>query len=164
MSEDSEKISVQDAVRLKHEVNKTIQYGGYNAREIEELGRLNEEQRARLGAELANIKKVWWVFPDWLMVAVFLVAVGSFFYFESFSARIFIALVSMYCATQVAYRLGVYYGFARGYQEGQEQGVHRVLGISPEEAHDIGERATEMEMDDRLIKKLDERKDQPSTL
>ena len=60
--------------------------------------------------------------------------------------------------------MGVYYGFTRGYQEGQEQGVHRVLGISPEEAHDIGERATEMEMDDGLIKKLDERKDQPSAL
>ncbi len=164
MSEDSDKISVRDAVRLKHEVNKSIKYGDYNAKEIEELGRLNEEQRARLGAELTNIKKVWWVFPDWFMVVGFVAAVASFFYFESLSARIFSALVSIYCATQFAYRLGVYYGFARGYQEGQEQGVHRVLGISPEEAHEISERATEMEMDDRLIKKLDERKDQPNAL
>ena len=59
MSEDPDKITVQDAVRLKHEVNKSIKYGGYNAREIREFERLNEEQRARLSAELANIKKVW---------------------------------------------------------------------------------------------------------
>jgi hypothetical protein len=131
---------------------------------MKELGRLNEEQRTRLSAELANIKKIWWVFPDWLMVVGFLVAAGSFFYFDGLPARILSALASIYCATQVAYRLGVYYGFARGYQEGQEQGVHRVLGISPEEAHEIGERATEMEMDDSLVKKLDERKDQPSAL
>jgi len=164
MSEDFNKISVQDAVRLKHELNKSIKYGGYNARDIEELGRLNEEQRARLGAELANIRKVWWVFPDWVMVVGLGVTVGSFFYFESLSARIFSALALIYCATQIAYRRGVYYGFARGYQEGQEQGVHRVLGISPEEAHEIGERAIEMEMDDGLIKKLDERKGQPRPL
>ena len=159
MGEDSEKMSVQDAVRLKHEVNKAIEYGGHNAREVKELGRLNEEQRARLGAELTNIRKVWWVFPDWLMVAGFFVSVGSFVYFESFSARILSSLVSTYCATQVAYRLGVYYGFARGYQDGHERGVHRVLKLSPEEERDIDERAIEMEMEERLIKTLDERKD-----
>ncbi|MEO8142860.1 MAG: hypothetical protein ABI654_01485 [Betaproteobacteria bacterium] len=164
MNEDSDKITVQDAVRLNHEVNKSIKYGSYNATEIRELERLNEQQRAKLGSELANIKKVWWVFPDWVMVVAAIAATGSLFYFDSLSARIFSALASIYCATQVAYRLGVYYGFARGYQEGQEQGVHRALGISPDEAHEIGEKATEMEMDDRLIKKLDERKDHPSAL
>jgi hypothetical protein len=164
MSEDPDKISVQDAIRLKHEVNKSIKYGGYNAREIRELEHLNDEQRARLGAELTNIKKVWWFFPDWVMVAGFIAAFGSFFYFDGLTARIVSALAAIYCATQVAYRLGVYYGFARGYQEGQEQGVHRVLGISQDEAQDIHERATEMEMDDKLIKKLDERKDQPNAL
>ena len=162
MSEDPNKISVQDAVRLKHELNKSIKYSGYNAGEIKELGRLNEEQRTRLGAELANIKKVWWVFPDWVLMVGFIVAIGSLFYFDSLSARILSALASIYCATQVAYRLGVYYGFARGYQEGQEQGVHRVLGISPGEVNEIDEKATEMEMDDRLIKRLDERKDEAS--
>ena len=157
MSEDSDRISVQDAVRLKHELNKSINYGGYNARELRELARLNDEQRARLGVELANIKKVWWVFPDWTMLVGLLIAVGLLFYFESLSGRILSALASIYCATQVAYRLGVYHGFAHGYQEGQEQGIHRILGISPEEAHEIGEKAIEMEMDDRLINNLDER-------
>ena len=161
---DSSKISVQDAIRLKHEINKSIKYGGYNAKEIQELERLNEKQRAKLGEELAHIKKVWWVFPDWAMVVGFLVAIGSLFYFESVAARLFCVLASIYCATQVAYRLGVYFGFARGFQQGHEEGVHRALGISPEEASEISEKATEMEMDDRLIKKLDERKDQPSAL
>jgi hypothetical protein len=151
MGEDSTKISVRDLIRLKHEVNKSIQYGGYNAREIQELGRLNEEQRTNLGAELANITKVWWIFPTWAMAVGFLAAVGSFLYFDGLWGRVLSALVTIYCAMQVAYRLGVGYGFTCGYQEGHEQGVHRVLGISPVEAHDIDERATEMEMDDRLL-------------
>ncbi|MDP1545347.1 MAG: hypothetical protein Q8L87_04935 [Anaerolineales bacterium] len=158
MSEHPEKITVQDAVRLKHEINESIKYGGYNAREIEELGRLSEEQRTRLGAELANIKKVWWFLPDWVMVIGSIAAISSLFYFDSLTARVVSAFAAICCATQVTYRLGVYFGFARGYQEGQEQGVHRVLGISPDEAQDIDERATEMEMDEGLIKKFNERK------
>ena len=164
MSEDPDKITLQDAVRLKHELNKSIKYAGYNAGEIRELERLNEEQRARLGVELANIKKVWWFFPDWVLVVGSVAAFGSLFHFDSLPVRIVSALAAIFCTTQVAYRLGVYYGFARGYQEGQEQGVHRILGISPDEAQDVDERATEMEMDERLVKNLDERKDRPSTL
>jgi hypothetical protein len=125
---------------------------------------LNEEQRTSLGAELANIKKVWWFCPDWVMVIESIAAIGTLFYFDGLTARVAPALAAIYCATQVAYRLGVYYGFARGYQEGREQGVHRVLGISPDEAQDINERAIEMEMDEGLTRKLDECKDRPSAL
>jgi hypothetical protein len=46
------------------------------------------------------------------------------FYYDSVLARILSALALIYCATQLAYRAGVYYGFARGYQEGHEQGVY----------------------------------------
>ena len=165
MSEgDSSKISVQDLIRLKHELNKSITHAGYNAKEIRELERLNEAQHTTFREELANIKEVWWVFPDWAMVLGFLVAVGSLFYFESLSARLFCALALIYCATQVAYRLGVYYGFGRGFQQGQAEGVRRVLGISANDASEIHDRAIEMEMDERLIGKLDERKDQPTAL
>jgi len=165
MSEDdSSKISVQDAIRLKHDLNKSIKYSGYNAKEIKELERLSEEQRAKLNENLSHIRKAWWVFPDWVMAIGFLVAGFSMFYFESVFARLICLLAMIFCATQVAYRMGVYYGFVRGFQEGHEEGVHRVLGISLDEASEIGERATEMEMDDRLIRKLDQGKDRPSAL
>ena len=140
---------------MKHEVNKSIRYGGYNAREIQELGRLNESEQGKLRAELDNIKKVWWVFPDWLMGVAFLVALAALFYLSSPITRIVCGVVSLYCAVQFSYRLGVYYGFMRGYQEGHQLGVHRVLGISDEQAGEINERATEMEIDDKLVKSLD---------
>ena len=40
MSEEPDKNTGQDAVRLKHEINKSMQYGGCNAREIKELEQL----------------------------------------------------------------------------------------------------------------------------
>jgi len=78
-----------------------------------------------LSAELTNIKKNWWVFPDWLMVLGLVVAVCSLLFFMTFSAGLVCMLASIYCATQVAYRRGVYFGFARGFEQGHEEGVRR---------------------------------------
>jgi len=98
------------------------------------------------------------------MVIGSIAAIGSSFYLDGLTSRVASALAAIHCATHGAYRLGVYYGFARDYQEGPEQGVHRVLGISPDEAQDIHERAIEMKTDEGLIGKLDERKNRPSAL
>lgn len=70
-------------------------------------GQFDEKDRATLSDELTHIKKVWWVFSDWVIALGFVVAVGSLFYFLSFAVRVVGTLASIYCATQVAYRLGV---------------------------------------------------------
>ena len=84
---------------------------------------IDEKGRANLSAELINVKKNWWVFPDWLMVLGLVVAVCSLFFFVPFAAGLVSMLASIYCATQVAYRRGVYFGFARGFEQGHEEGV-----------------------------------------
>lgn len=162
MSEgDSTKISVEDAIRLKQALNMSIRHGGYSAREIEALERLSGEQRMELAESLSHIKKVWWVFPDWFMAIGFLAAVGSLFYFDGAMARLLAVLLMIYCAAQVAYRWGVYYGFVRGFEDGNMEGVHRALGISAHDAAEIHERAREIEVDERVISALDEGKNQP---
>jgi len=88
-------------------------------------GQFDEKDHAALNDELINIKKVWWVFPDWSMVVGLVVSVCASLYFVSFAGRLVGVLASVYCATQVAYRLGVYYGFTRGFREGHEKGVQR---------------------------------------
>ena len=86
-------------------------------------GQFDEMDRANLGDELTNIKKNWWVFPDWLMLLGLVVALCSLFFFVTFSAGLVGMLASIYCATQVAYRRGVYFGFARGFEQGHEEAV-----------------------------------------
>ena len=88
-------------------------------------GQFDEKDRATLSDELTNIKKNWWVFPDWLMVLGLVVALCSLFFFAPLAAGLVAMLVSIYCATQVAYRRGVYFGFARGFEQGHEEGVRR---------------------------------------
>jgi len=88
-------------------------------------GQFDEKDRANLRDELTNIKKNWWVFPDWLMALGLVVALCSLFFFVPFSAGLVGMLASIYFATQVAYRRGVYFGFARGFEQGHEEAVRR---------------------------------------
>jgi hypothetical protein len=52
----------------------------------------------------------------------------------------------------------VNYGFVRGYEDWHTMGVRKAMGVTPEDAEDSRKRAVEMEMDDMLVKGLDERK------
>ena len=98
------------------------------------------------------------------MVVGCLAALGFLLYFESLSARLACVFTLIYCTSQVAFRMGLYNGFVRGFQQGKEAGVYRALGISPEDASEISEKATEMELDGILIEKLDERKGRPGAV
>lgn len=83
--------------------------------------KMSIEDLVILGEELSHMKKVWWVFPHWVMWTASVVAGGSLFYFDTFLGRVLALLASAFFAAQVAYRMGVYYGFARGFQEGRRQ-------------------------------------------
>ncbi len=155
MTENLDKITIEDAIRLKNDLNKATQFDGCTAKEIADLERLNEEQYVTLHAEIAHIKQVWWTIPDWVMVVGSVAAILLAFWVDGFAERIVSILVACYCVAQVKYRQGVYYGFERGYQEGHLQGVHRVLGISKNESQEINELATQIEADERVIAKLD---------
>lgn len=86
---------------------------------VEDYGEYLAQRNASLAGELSNITACWWSFPTWIMWAGAIVGLSCLFYFEGVWARIFSAVVATYCATQVAYRAGVYHGFARGYQAGR---------------------------------------------
>ena len=90
-------------------------------------GQFDEKDRAALVDELANIKNNWWALPDWVMAVAFVVALCSLFFFVGFVARLVGTLASIYfyCATQAAYRLGAYFGFARGFEQGHERRTAR---------------------------------------
>jgi len=155
----SDKISVEDAVRLKHQLNQEITYGGgLNARKIREMEGLSQEQYAEVNKQLSEIKKSWWFFPDYFWIIGLLIGGFCIFYFDKMIVRVIALVVILYCIGSLAYRSGVLYGYVRGYESGHEEGVHRALGITPDDARDIHDRAIEMEMDEMLIKKMDERK------
>lgn len=77
----------------------------------------------KLNENLTHIQKTWWVFPGWVMVLGCMIASYLLFQFETVFVRIFWLIAAVYCATQVAYRQGVYFGFAEGFQIAHEEGT-----------------------------------------
>ena len=158
--ETSGKISIEDAIRLKHKLNQAITYRGYNAKEVHDMENLTKEQYSEVGRQLSEIKKSWWFFPDYVWVIGIIMGGFCSLYFPQYFLRIVGLVALIYCTAQLAYRSGVSYGYVRGYESGHEEGIHKALGVPSEEAADLRQRATEMEMDEMLIKKMDERKEQ----
>ena len=157
--ETSGKITIDEAIRLKHNLNQTITHGGYNAKEIHDMEALTKEQYLEVNRQLSEIKKSWWFFPGYVWVIGIILAVFCSLYFSQISIRIAGVVVLAYCIAQLGYRSGLLYGYFRGYESGHEEGIHKALGVSAEEAAELSQRATEMEMDERLIKKMAERKE-----
>lgn len=155
--ESSGKITVEEAIRLKHDLNQAITYRGHNAKEISDMENLTKEQYSEVNRQLSEIKKSWWFFPDYVWVIGIIIAGFCFFYFYHIAVRIAAVFVVAYCVSQLAYRAGVLYGYVRGYESGHEEGIHKALGVPAEEAAELSERAIEMEMDEMLIRKMDER-------
>jgi hypothetical protein len=157
--ETSGKITVEEAIRLKHDLDQVITYRKYNAKEISEIENLTKEQHSEVNRQLSEIRKSWWFFPDYVWVMGIIVSGFCFLYFYRNYVRIAAVVVLAYCIGQLAYRSGVLYGYVRGYESGHEEGVHKALGVSAEEAAELSQRAIEMEMDEKLIRKMDERKE-----
>lgn len=155
----SGKISIEDAIKLKHSLDKSITYGGYNAKEIKEMRDLTKEQYSEVNRQLSEIRKNWWCLPDYVWIIGIIASVVCLFYFQWVFIHMACVVVLAYCVAQLGYRSGVLYGYVRGYESGHVEGVHKSLGISHGIA-DIGQRAIDMELDEMLIKGFDERKNQ----
>lgn len=156
----SDELSIEDAIGLINNLNQQITIGGFNAKEISELKNLTKEQYAEVGRQLAGIKKEWWLFPDYIWIIGLIGGFLSILYFQQWIVQIVGLILVLYCTAQLGYRSGVQYGYVRGYESGHEEGVHKALGITPKEAIDMHDRAVEMKMDEMLIKKMDQRKEE----
>ena len=128
------KIKVEDAIRLKHSLNKTITYRGHNTKEIRDMENLTKEQYSEVSRQLSEIKKSWWFFPDYVSIILVVVSGLCFFYFYQSFVRVAAMFVIAYCVSQLAYRAGVLYGYVRGYESGYEEGIHKALGVGADEA------------------------------
>lgn len=152
---DEKKISIQDAIRLKHAINKKITHRGLDAQQIREMEELSADQYDAIKTGLTYIKKSWWFLPDKLLWILALVSAFIFFYFQDTIYQKMSIGLAIYCIGQLCYREGVYYGFTRGYEDGHVTAVHKALGLTPEDQANLHERAVEMQMDEMLIKRMD---------
>ena len=156
-SKDPHLISVPDATRLKHTVNQSITFGrsNLNAVQVEELTKLTAEDFARVRKEYRE-----WNVNMVSTIALVLLTIGcvvAYFYFTLTWVRVVAIGLGISAFYTLAKRDGHAEGYIDGYDGGHEAGIHKALGIKPEELSEIHEFATDMRIDGMLIERMDER-------
>lgn len=158
---DKETINITDAVRLKHSLNQSITYGrsDLNAQQIEELKRLDSDQILQLNEILSDIRKSWWLTPNWVWWGSALVVIFIILFISRETLPMVVALfVFGYCVIQLGFRAGHQQGFSRGYEDGHCSGVYKALGIDAKEIKDLHERSKEMLLDENVIANMVKKK------
>lgn len=148
-----EEISVKEAVKLKHAINKGILYGGMNAKEFKEFKRINADQWKKIREDY--FKCGTWLFNKKVLFVFLILACAAYFFFSGWP-RTIAAVVGILCFIAIIKREGHSEGYIDGYQDGFDEGINKALGIDEKEASDIYERAREMEIDDRIVSKWEE--------
>jgi hypothetical protein len=157
----TEGISVKELYHLKHQANQSITYGrsNQNAQQVKELENLTNSQAEQLRESLKMIRKEWWLIPDWVWVCGILVAITLVWISREPPYLTSAFVIFGYCLGQVAFRAGHQEGFVRGFEDGNTSGAYKALGITDEDTQDLDERSIEMQLDDAVIKKMNERRD-----
>ncbi len=145
-------ISVREAMKLKHEINKGILYGGMNAKEVKEFKKISADQWKQIWEDYFKCSRFTRVFNTKVLFVFLVLACAAFFYFTGWPKTVAV-VVAILCIIAIIKREGHREGYMDGYPDGFDEGINKALGIDEEEAADIEERAMEMEIDDRLVSK-----------
>ena len=110
--------------------------------QVEEMKKLTDEQYSEVYRQVSEMKKHWWLLPDYFWFVGIIAALFCVLYFTNWIIHMTGLVVMIYCVLQLGYRAGVSSGYVRGYQEGHEEGVHKaVSNILGDDAGDVFNRA-----------------------
>lgn len=73
-------IRIDDAIRLKDEINKSITYQGFNAKEVEELAKMTAEDYRKIRLKYAEQLKEWTIIPNFIWYALSIVGILLIFW------------------------------------------------------------------------------------
>lgn len=158
--EGAQYISVQEAIRLKHELGKSITWGNsnLNALEVEQLTKLTAEDYVRIRKEYKDWQTHINVINTYVLAAMVLGCVLAYSYISYGWLRIAALGIGISCFYSLSKREGHAEGYIFGYDAGYEEGIYKTLGIKKEEMAEMHQMATDMKIDGMLTKRMDERK------
>ena len=157
---EGQSVSPSDLVRLKHQLGKNITWGksSLNALQIEELTKMSREDYARIRKEYADWQKHLNIINTYVLAAFTLGCVFAYIFVPYGWVRVAAVILGVSCFYTLCKREGHAEGYIDGYDAGHEAGIYKMLGIQPEEMGEMHKMATDMQIDEMVVKRMDERK------
>jgi hypothetical protein len=152
-------MTVAEAYRLKHKLGQSITWGNsnLNALQVEELTRLTADDYARIRKDYKEWQKRVTVIPTYGLLALMAGCAAAYYYLTIGWVKVAAVILGVTCLITALRREGHVEGYVQGYESGRDEGIHKALGIKPEEADEMRQFATDMKIDDMVVKGMDER-------
>jgi hypothetical protein len=159
-------LSISDALRLKHQINQSITHDGLDAREIEKLRGMNTAR----WTHVRDLYRKWHV-PYWSVFARPVTGKVPVWGWLAVATGILIGSsvegawrlagwgLTLYAVFALARAEAHHEGYREGYEQGRDDTVVEMLGLSDEDAREMIERAHEMEIDEMVISRTDDREE-----
>ncbi|MGP8251304.1 MAG: hypothetical protein ACLQHF_04670 [Terracidiphilus sp.] len=150
-------MTVVEAYRLKHQLGQSIAWGNsnLNALQIKELTKLTADDYARIRADYRE-----WRVNVGLTITLVVLALGCVvanIYFTTTWVKIVAMVLGISFFYQLAKRDGHAEGYVDGYEAGHDEAIYKTLGIKPEEVAEMRKFAIDMEIDDMVVGRMNER-------
>jgi hypothetical protein len=152
-----QQIPVGEAYKLKHEINKSITYGGMDARQFQDSCKMTVEDWSRLRKEYDEWIRRLRTFGTLALCMWLAIGAASAYFFQGWLKSIGFVIM-IFAFYELAKREGHREGYIDGYEAGREQGMNKAFGISIKTAEEIRERSIEMELDERVIQGFEKNK------
>ena len=158
-TKDPNTMTVAEAYRLKHQLGQSTTWGdsGLNALQVEELTKLTAQDFARIRNEYKQNRTVV-VLPTYILFALMVGCAVAYFFFAYGWVKVAALVVGGLCFMTLCKREGHADGYIEGYEIGHDEGIHKVLGIKPEEVAEMHEFATQMKIDDMVVGKMNKKR------
>lgn len=155
----SGQVSVSDLIRLKHHYNSRVTYGrfGLNAQEVEALLKSDYSKWPdRWKTYTKNRREVVGMLSRPIVLGAALVASFVLYWLEGWfrTGGILLFTVVMFTGIKEA---GHREGYFDGFEDGHDDAIKELTGITEKDVADASERAIEMEIDEDVIGRMDAR-------
>ena len=157
-TKDPNTMTAAEGYKLMHQLGQSITWGnsGLNALQIQKLTKLTRDDYARIRADYRKGRVNVGLTITLVVLALGCAVVNV--YFSNTWMKIVAVVLGISFFYQLTKRDGHAEGYVEGYEAGHDEAIYKTLGIKPEEVAEMRECAIQMELEDIVVRNLDERK------
>lgn len=156
MNEEMEpRMTVGDAFKTLHKVNKEITVHGLNALEIENLKKLNADQWKKVTSSYKKWTDQIWFVKGSIWLCTVIAGILIFIFLDQLKYwGLGLCIIGAYFLIK---RGSHQEGYLDGYHDGVEEGVNRALGIDEKLSDELYEIAKELKINEPIVRSIEKR-------
>ena len=146
-------MSLEDAIRFKYDIGRSIRFGGKTVKEIEALRELSAEDYKGVRKNFDEYMKSARILSP-IAISIASICGAALLFFHGWLRGLGAGLLVISFWTAIKWQ-EYREGFLHGYRDGVFDGVARALGLSEKDREEIAKLSVDLAVDEILVNRLD---------